>query len=67
MKTLIEMVLSFILAVGLLIFAIRIITFMIAGLHYLPQYIGEFGTFLLYGVVFAIILSILCNIKNKTK
>lgn len=37
------------------------------GIDFLPQYIGGFGTFMLYLSIFTLIFCMLYNYKNETK
>jgi hypothetical protein len=67
MRTLIELIVSLLIVFGAFIVVVYAIVLMINGLNYLPQYIGEFGTFLLYLSIFTLIFYMLYNYKNKTK
>lgn len=67
MRTLIELIVSLLIVFGAFTAAVYAMVLMINGLNYLPQYIGEFGTFLLYLSIFTLIFYMLYNYKNKTK
>jgi hypothetical protein len=41
-----------------------IVALMINGLNYLPQYIGGFGTFMLYVAVFMLIFTLIYKLKK---
>jgi uncharacterized membrane protein YvlD (DUF360 family) len=67
MKTLIELIVSLLIVFGVFTAVVGAMALMINGLDYLPQYIGGFGTFMLYLSIFTLIFCILYNYKNKTK
>ena len=67
MRTLIELIVSLLIVFGVFIAVVGAIVLMLNGLDYLPQYIGGFGTFMLYVSVFTLIFCMLYNYKNKTK
>lgn len=67
MKTLIELIVSLLTVFGVFTAVVGAIALMINGLNYLPQYIGWFGTSMLYLAVFTLIFYMLYNYKNKTK
>lgn len=67
MKTLIELIVSLLIVFGVFIAVMGAIALMLNGLDYLPQYIGGFGTFMLYLAIFTLIFCMLYNYKNKTK
>ena len=48
MRTLIELIVSLLIVFGVFTAVIGAMALMINGLDYLPQYIGGFGTFMLY-------------------
>lgn len=67
MRTLIELIVSLLIVFGVFTAVMGATTLMLNGLNYLPQYIGEFGTFMLYLSIFTLIFCVLYNYKNKTK
>lgn len=67
MRSLIELIVSLLIVFGVFTIVVGAIALMINGLNYLPQYIGEFGTFMLYLSIFTLIFCMLYNYKNKTK
>ena len=67
MRTLIELIVSLLIVFGVFVAVVGAIVLMLNGLDYLPQYIGGFGTFMLYVSVFTLIFCMLYNYKNKTK
>lgn len=67
MRSLIELIVSLLIVFGVFTAVVGAIALMINGLNYLPQYIGGFGTFMLYLSLFTLIFCMLYNYKNKTK
>ena len=67
MRTLIELIVSLLIVFGVFTAVIGAMALMLNGLDYLPQYIGGFGTFMLYLSIFTLIFCMLYNYKNKTK
>lgn len=67
MRTLIELTVALLIVFGVFIAVVGAMALMINGLDYLPQYIGGFGTFMLYLSIFTLIFCMLYNYKNKTK
>jgi hypothetical protein len=67
MKTLIELIVSLLIVFGVFTAVVGAMALMLNGLDYLPQYIGGFGTFMLYLSIFTLIFCMLYNYKNKTK
>lgn len=67
MRTLIEFIVSLLIVFGVFVAVMGAMALMLNGLDYLPQYIGGFGTFMLYVSVFTLIVCMLYNYKNKTK
>ena len=67
MRTLIEFIVSLLIVFGVFVAVMGAMALMLNGLDYLPQYIGGFGTFMLYVSVFTLIFCMLYNYKNKTK
>ena len=67
MKTLIELIVSLLIVFGVFTAVMGAMALMLNGLDYLPQYIGGFGTFMLYLSIFTLIFCMLYNYKNKTK
>lgn len=64
MKELVRLaVLTVIVMVALFGF-MAIVAVMINGLNYLPQYIGGFGTFMLYVAVFMLIFALIYKLKK---
>lgn len=41
-----------------------IVALMLNGIDFLPQYIGGFGTFMLYSAVYALIISLIIKCKK---
>jgi hypothetical protein len=67
MRTLIELIVSLLIVFGVFTAVMGAMALMLNGLNYLPQYIGGFGTFMLYLSMFTLIFCVLYNYKNKTK
>ena len=67
MRTLIELIVSLLIVFGVFTAVMGAMALMLNGLNYLPQYIGGFGTFMLYLSIFTLIFCMLYNYKNKTK
>jgi uncharacterized membrane protein YvlD (DUF360 family) len=67
MRTLIELIVSLLIVFGVFTAVVGAMALMLNGLDYLPQYIGGFGTFMLYLSIFTLIFCVLYNYKNKTK
>jgi hypothetical protein len=67
MRTLIELIVSLLIVFGVFTAVMGAMALMLNGLDYLPQYIGGFGTFMLYLSIFTLIFCMLYNYKNKTK
>ena len=67
MRTLIELIVSLLIVFGVFTAVVGAMALMLNGLYYLPQYIGGFGTFMLYVSVFTLIFCMLYNYKSKTK
>ena len=67
MRTLIELIVSLLIVFGVFTAVVGAMALMLNGLDYLPQYIGGFGTFMLYLSIFTLIFCMLYNYKNKTK
>lgn len=67
MRTLIELIVSLLIVFGVFTSVMGAMALMLNGLDYLPQYIGGFGTFMLYLSIFTLIFCMLYNYKNKTK
>lgn len=56
-------VLTMIVMVAFFVF-MAIVALMLNGLDYLPQYIGGFGTFMLYVAVFMLIFALIYKLKK---
>lgn len=56
-------VLTMIVMVAFFVF-MAIVALMLNGLDYLPQYIGGFGTFMLYVAVFMLIFAFIYKLKK---
>lgn len=67
MRALVELIISLLIIFGVFTAVMGAIALMLNGLDYLPQYIGGFGTFMLYLSIFTLIFCMLYNYKNKTK
>lgn len=67
MRALVELIISLLIVFGMFIAVMGAMALMLNGLDYLPQYIGGFGTFMLYLSIFTLIFYMLYNYKNKTK
>lgn len=67
MRILTELIVSLLIVFGVFIAVMGAMALMLNGLDYLPQYIGGFGTFMLYLSIFTLIFCMLYNYKNKTK
>lgn len=67
MRAIIELIVSLLIVFGVFTAVMGAMALMLTGLDYLPQYIGGFGTFMLYLSIFTLIFCMLYNYKNKTK
>lgn len=56
-------VLTVIVMVSFFVF-MAIVALMLNGLDYLPQYIGGFGTFMLYVAVFMLVFALIYKLKK---
>ena len=61
----IQLVLSVLLVLVIFFGGCFIVATMVKGIHFLPAYIGEFGTFMLYVSLFTIIFCVIYNHKNN--
>lgn len=66
-KYIIQLVLSVLLLLVIFFGCCFIVAMMIKGIYFLPTYIGEFGTFMLYVSLFTIMFCVMYNHKNNTK
>lgn len=65
MRTLIELIVSLLIVFGVFTAVVGAIALIINGLNYLPQYIGGFGTFILYVAGFILIFSAINDFTDR--